>query len=81
MLKDSQSPRYPVPRTRRTYTPQFKAELLTACKQPGASIAALAACLLYSGNLPTDCLQAYHRKRVHYYFHSNEPISDLVPER
>ena len=42
MLKDSQSPRYSVPRTRRTYSPQFKAELLTACKQPGASIAALA---------------------------------------
>ena len=42
MLKDSQPPRYSVPRTRRTYTPQFKAELLTACKQHGASIAALA---------------------------------------
>lgn len=42
MLKDSQPPRYSVPRTRRTYTPQFKAELLTACKQPGASIAAVA---------------------------------------
>ncbi|MEV2016412.1 transposase [Pseudomonas aeruginosa] len=42
MLKDSQHPRYSVPRTRRTYTPQFKAELLTACTQPGASIAAVA---------------------------------------
>jgi transposase-like protein len=42
MLNDSQPPRYSVPRTRRTYSPQFKAELLTACKQPGASIAALA---------------------------------------
>jgi transposase-like protein len=42
MLKDTQPPRYSVPRTRRTYTPQFKSELLTACKQPGASIAALA---------------------------------------
>ena len=42
MLKDSQPPRYSVPRTRRTYTPQFKAELLSACKQPGASIAAVA---------------------------------------
>ena len=28
MLKDSQSPRYSVPRTRRTYSPQFKADLL-----------------------------------------------------
>lgn len=42
MLKDSQSPRYSVPRTRRTYTPQFKAELIAACQQPGASIAATA---------------------------------------
>ena len=42
MLKDSQAPRYSVPRTRRSYSPQFKSELLTACKQPGASIAALA---------------------------------------
>ena len=42
MLKDSQPPRYSVPRTRRSYSPQFKSELLTACKQPGASIAAVA---------------------------------------
>ena len=42
MLKDSQPPRYSVPRTRRTYTPQFKTELVAACLQPGASIAALA---------------------------------------
>ena len=42
MLKDSQSPRYSVPRTRRTYAPQFKAELIAACQQPGASIAATA---------------------------------------
>ena len=42
MLKDSQPPRYAVRRTHRTYTPQFKAELVAACMQPGASIAALA---------------------------------------
>jgi hypothetical protein len=36
---------------------------------------------LHSGNLPTDCLQAHNGKRVHYYFHSNEPLSILVPER
>ncbi|MBS7778964.1 transposase [Acidovorax sp. CCYZU-2555] len=39
MLEDSQSPRYSVPRTRRTYAPQFKAELIAACLQPGASLA------------------------------------------
>ena len=42
MLKESETPRYPTRRTHRTYTPEFKAELVKACKQPGASIAALA---------------------------------------
>jgi hypothetical protein len=37
--------------------------------------------VLYVGKLPTDCLQPHQRKRVHYYFHSNEPLSDMVPER
>jgi transposase-like protein len=32
----------PVPRTRRFYSAQFKAELICACLQPGASIAATA---------------------------------------
>lgn len=34
--------RYSVPRTRRIYSAQFKAELIAACLQPGASIAATA---------------------------------------
>ena len=42
MLKDSQTPRYATRRTRRTYPRQFKAQLIAACQQPGASIAALA---------------------------------------
>ena len=42
MLKDPQTPRYAVRRTHRTYTPQFKAELVAACRQPGASVAAVA---------------------------------------
>ena len=42
MLKVSQTPRYAVRRTHRTYTPQFKAELVAACQQPGASIATIA---------------------------------------
>ena len=42
MLKDSQPSRYVTRRTHRTYPPQFKAELVAACQQPGASIAALA---------------------------------------
>ena len=42
MLKGPQTPRYSVRRTRRTYTPQFKAELVALCHKPGTSIAALA---------------------------------------
>jgi transposase len=42
MLKDTQPPRYAVRRTHRTYTPQFKAQLVAACQQPGVSIAGLA---------------------------------------
>lgn len=42
MLKDPQTPRYTVRRTHRTYTPEFKAELVAMCQKPDASIAALA---------------------------------------
>jgi len=42
MLKDSQTLRYATRRTHRTYTRQFKAQLVAACQQPDASIAALA---------------------------------------
>jgi transposase-like protein len=42
MLKDSQLPRYAARRTHRTYSPQFKADLVAACQRPGTSIAALA---------------------------------------
>jgi len=42
MLKTSEISRYSTPRTHRTYTAQFKAELVAACAQPGVSIAGLA---------------------------------------
>lgn len=42
MLKDPQTPRYAQRRTHRTYTPQFKAELVAMCQKPGVSIAAVA---------------------------------------
>lgn len=57
MLKDSQPPRYSVPRACRTYTPQFKAELLIACKQPGASIATLALQHGMNANVLHRCLK------------------------
>ena len=42
MLKESEISGYSPRRTHRTYTPEFKAELVAACQQPGVSIAALA---------------------------------------
>lgn len=43
MLKNSEISKYSAPRaTHRTYTPEFKAQLVAACQRPGASIAALA---------------------------------------
>lgn len=42
MSQDIPTSRYSVPRTRRVYSAQFKAELIATCQQPGASIAATA---------------------------------------
>ena len=42
MLKDQDLAKYPPRRTHRTYTAEFKAELVAACQSPGASIAAIA---------------------------------------
>jgi transposase-like protein len=42
MLKEQDPVKYSTRRTHRAYTHQFKAELVAAAQQPGASIAALA---------------------------------------
>ena len=42
MLKEPDLARYSNRPTHRTYTRQFKAELVVACQQPDASIAAIA---------------------------------------
>ena len=42
MFKDPDLAKYPTRRTHRTYTAEFKAELVAACQSPGASIAAIA---------------------------------------
>jgi transposase-like protein len=52
MLKDSETSRYAARRTHRTYTREFKAELVAACQVPGASIAAVAGA--HGSNSPTD---------------------------
>ena len=42
MPKESEISGYSNRRSHRTYTPEFKAQLVAACQQPGVSIAALA---------------------------------------
>ena len=37
---DQLAPSLPTPKTRRKYTPEFKAMILKACKEPGNSVAA-----------------------------------------
>ena len=42
MLKEPEVSRYAGRRTHRTYSREFKAEMVAACLQPGTSVAALA---------------------------------------
>ena|SRR3990167_5927030 len=65
MLKDTQIPRYSVRRTHRSYTPQFKAELVAACQQPGASIAALALQHGMNANVLHRWLKEHRRHGCH----------------
>lgn len=65
MLKTSEISRYSLPRTHRTYTAQFKAELVAACAQPGVSIAALAGQHAMNANVLHRWLKEHHRSGRH----------------
>ena len=65
MLKTSEISRYLAPRTHRTYTAQFKAELVAACGQPGVSIAALAGQHAMNANVLHRWLKEHHRSGRH----------------
>ena len=65
MLKDSDIPRYTARRTHRNYTPAFKAELVAACQQPGASIAALASSHDMNANVLHRWLKEHARTGCH----------------
>lgn len=65
MLKDSDTARYTARRTHRTYTPAFKAELVAACQQPGASIAALASSHSMNANVLHRWLKEHARTGCH----------------
>lgn len=65
MLKDSEISRYSARRTHRSYTPQFKAELVAACQKPGMSIAALAGQHGMNANVLHRWLKEHERSGRH----------------
>lgn len=79
MLKESETPRYPTRRTHRTYTPEFKAELVRACQQPGASIAALAGQQGMNANVLHRWLKEHQRGGCHQLANSYMPTIPQTP--
>ena len=65
MLKNSEISKYSTPRSHRTYTAQFKAELVAACGQPGVSIAGLAGQHGMNANVLHRWLKEHHRSGRH----------------
>ena len=65
MLKDSEISRDTARRTHRTYTPEFKAQLVATCQQPGASIAALAGQHAMNANVLHRWLKEHQRSGCH----------------
>jgi transposase-like protein len=65
MLKDSEISRYAARRTHRTYTREFKAELVAACQEPGTSIAALAGAHAMNANVLHRWLKEHARSGCH----------------
>ena len=65
MLKDSETSRYAARRTHRTYTREFKAELVVACQEPGASIAAIAGAHAMNANVLHRWLKEHARSGCH----------------
>ena len=59
MPKEKEIPRSSVRRAHRTYTAHFKAQLVAACQQPGASIAALAGSQGMNANVLRRWLKEY----------------------
>ena len=61
MRKDSEISRYAVRRTHRTYTREFKAELMATCEVPGAFIAAIAGAHAMNANVLHRWLKEHAR--------------------
>jgi transposase len=65
MLKDSETSRYAARRTHRTYTREFKAELVPACQVPGTSTSAMAAAHGMNANVLHRWLKEHARSGCH----------------
>ncbi|NMM12425.1 MAG: transposase [Rhodoferax sp.] len=65
MLKESDIATYSTRRTHRTYTREFKAELVAACQQPGVSIAGLASSHAMNANVLHRWLKEHERSGCH----------------
>lgn len=65
MPKDPDIAGYPLRRTHRTYTREFKAELVAACQQPGVSIAGLASRHAMNANVLHRWLKEHEHSGCH----------------
>lgn len=78
MLNTSTPPTIPARRTHRTYTAQFKADLVAQCLTPGVSISALAGSHGMNVNVLHRWLREYERQGAHRL--AGQPcVSNLTP--
>ena len=79
MLKDSKKSRYALPRIHRTYSPEFKAQLVAACQQPGASIAALALAHGMNANVLHRWIKEHARSGRHQTASDPDTVATSAP--
>ena len=73
MLKESENAGYSTALTHRTYAPQFKAQLVAACQQPGVSVAALAG----QHGMNANVLHRWRKEHAQSARHQINPASPL----
>jgi len=78
MLKDPDLAKYPARRTHRTYTAEFKAELVAACQIPGASIAAIAGQHGMNANVLHRWLKEHQQSGRHRLILSSSAAQSLI---
>ena len=79
MLKDSEISRQTTRRSHRTYTPQFKAQLVAACQQPSISIAALATQHAMNANVLHRWLKEHQLSGRHQLLEPDQRVISHIP--